>query len=627
MPLNQFVVKPGYDKQNSEVGAVARWIDGNNVRFRYGLPEKVGGWAAKGSTTLNAVSRKLFPFRDNSGNKYLAIGMDKFLLIYFEGNFYDITPFRSSGYPPTIDEFALSTFTTVSGSNSVTITTTSINKISVGDIVEFENVSLPAGTGYNNSDFEDKLFEVKTTPTSTTFTVQLTGNASGNAGTATKLATARTIGGVSFNGSANIDLPGVNTAGNQDTTGNAATATTAGTVTTAAQPNITSLGTLTTLAIDGISIDGNNITATRTNDDIVLTPSGTGQVQVNGNITATNVTGTLQTAAQTNITSVGTLTGLTVSADATINGHRVGRGGNSNASNVAVGDDSLENNTTGTNNTAVGNDALRSNTTGADNTAVGHNTLTVNTTASSNTAVGRSVLSNNTTGEFNTAIGRGSLFTNTTADANTAVGAYALTAQTTGSQNCALGEAAGISLTTANGCVFLGTEAGSGQVTTGNHQLYIARDNVAVSNAAVWIYGNNAGACHQGNNSSSWSTTSDQRLKKDIVANTVGLSIIDNVTVKNFKYKQYSDGSPVSSDDTVDMSEFPNADGVHQVLIGQGKTETQIGIIAQELEAVAPTCVTTNDRGVKTVDTDELFWYMLNAIKELSTKVKALEAG
>ena len=53
----------------------------------------------------------------------------------------------------------------------------------------------------------------------------VTGNVSGNAGTATVLASSRTIGGVSFNGSANIDLPGVNTAGNQDTTGNAATAT------------------------------------------------------------------------------------------------------------------------------------------------------------------------------------------------------------------------------------------------------------------------------------------------------------------------------------------------------------------------------------------------------------------
>jgi hypothetical protein len=53
----------------------------------------------------------------------------------------------------------------------------------------------------------------------------VTGNVTGNAGTATTLATARTIGGVSFNGSASIDLPGVNTAGNQNTTGNAGTAT------------------------------------------------------------------------------------------------------------------------------------------------------------------------------------------------------------------------------------------------------------------------------------------------------------------------------------------------------------------------------------------------------------------
>ncbi|ELN0517133.1 tail fiber protein [Escherichia coli] len=55
--------------------------------------------------------------------------------------------------------------------------------------------------------------------------VALSGSLTGNASTATKLQTARTIGGVSFDGSANIDLPGVNKAGNQSTTGNAATAT------------------------------------------------------------------------------------------------------------------------------------------------------------------------------------------------------------------------------------------------------------------------------------------------------------------------------------------------------------------------------------------------------------------
>ncbi|EPY3084727.1 tail fiber protein [Shigella sonnei] len=53
----------------------------------------------------------------------------------------------------------------------------------------------------------------------------INGSLNGNAATATKLQTARTIGGVSFDGSANIDLPGVNTTGNQNTTGNAATAT------------------------------------------------------------------------------------------------------------------------------------------------------------------------------------------------------------------------------------------------------------------------------------------------------------------------------------------------------------------------------------------------------------------
>jgi len=146
VPLSKWQIKPGFDKQNSEVGAVARYVGGDNVRFRYTLPEKVGGWKAEGGESISSVSRKLHAFRGNDGNKYLAIGTDKFLLIYYEDNFYDITPYRSSGFPLTIDEFKNSTFSTVSGSNVVTITTQSINGLSAGDIVEFENVSLPLPT-------------------------------------------------------------------------------------------------------------------------------------------------------------------------------------------------------------------------------------------------------------------------------------------------------------------------------------------------------------------------------------------------------------------------------------------------------------------------------------------------
>ena len=96
-------------------------------------------------------------------------------------------------------------------------------------------------------------------------------NSAGNqntSGSAATLTTARTIGGVSFDGSANINLPGVNAAGNQNTSGSAAT------VTGAAQTNITSLGTLTTLTVDNIIVDGTNIGHTSDTDAIAIAANG-----------------------------------------------------------------------------------------------------------------------------------------------------------------------------------------------------------------------------------------------------------------------------------------------------------------------------------------------------------------
>ena len=97
--------------------------------------------------------------------------------------------------------------------------------------------------------------------------------------TATALATARTIGGVSFNGSANVNLPGVNTAGNQNTSGTAAT------VTTAAQTNITSLGTLTALTVDNVIIDGTTIGHTGDTDLMTL---ASGVLTIAGRIDASD---------------------------------------------------------------------------------------------------------------------------------------------------------------------------------------------------------------------------------------------------------------------------------------------------------------------------------------------------
>ena len=175
MPLQQVVFKPGIDKQNTTVGAEGRWVDSDNVRFRYGLPEKVGGWASLITDTIVGVVRKQHAFVDISGNRYVALGSDKFLLIYFEGQLYDITPVKST--------ISSATIATTDGSAICDVTTGSPHGLSAGDIVLLDNVTLPGGTGYADSDFEDKLFQVTGITSSTVFTITQSTNATATVST------------------------------------------------------------------------------------------------------------------------------------------------------------------------------------------------------------------------------------------------------------------------------------------------------------------------------------------------------------------------------------------------------------------------------------------------------------
>jgi len=171
MALTEIKFAPGIDKQNTAVGAFGRWIDSDNVRFRYGLPEKVGGWASLLNETVVGVCRKMLDFVDTSGNRYVALGTDKFLLIYFEGQLFDITPFRTDN-TGTIVTFTGSTLATNSTTTKqCTITTTTNHGLIAGDMIVLDAVTLPGGTGLSAADFEDKLFQVLTVPTPTTFTI------------------------------------------------------------------------------------------------------------------------------------------------------------------------------------------------------------------------------------------------------------------------------------------------------------------------------------------------------------------------------------------------------------------------------------------------------------------------
>jgi hypothetical protein len=174
MALIDFKVLPGIDKQDTESGAENRWVDCDNVRFRYGLPEKVGGWSSLITDTIVGVARRQFAFVDLDGNRYIAIGTDKFLLIYFEGQLYDITPLATT----------LSSCTIATTNNSAICSITKSNHgLSAGDIVLLDNVTLPVGTGYANSDFEDKLFQVTSITSSSVFTITQSSNATATVST------------------------------------------------------------------------------------------------------------------------------------------------------------------------------------------------------------------------------------------------------------------------------------------------------------------------------------------------------------------------------------------------------------------------------------------------------------
>ena len=156
---------PGFNKQVTSTGAEGQWTGGDNVRFRYGSPEKIGGWSQLGATNLTGAARALHHFDDNAGIKYAAIGTNKILYVYSGGTYYDIHPIRLT--------LTNATFTSTSSSKTVTITTAVDHELVDDDIVLFNTVTGLSGSTFTNATFEDVKFMVTSVPTQRTFTITL----------------------------------------------------------------------------------------------------------------------------------------------------------------------------------------------------------------------------------------------------------------------------------------------------------------------------------------------------------------------------------------------------------------------------------------------------------------------
>jgi len=183
--LQKLQFKPGFNKQITQSGAEAQWTDGDFVRFRYGLPEKIGGWSQLtiSNKTLPGAARAQHAWTSLAGEKYTAIGTSQGLFLFYGDDFYDITPLDTG--------ITGATFDSTTGSATVTVNKTS-HGLTQGRYVKFSSVSLPGGgaTTFTTSQFQDNTFEISNV-TSNTFEITMPANEGGS--------------GMSTAGSAQID--------------------------------------------------------------------------------------------------------------------------------------------------------------------------------------------------------------------------------------------------------------------------------------------------------------------------------------------------------------------------------------------------------------------------------------
>ena len=344
--------------------------------------------------------------------------------------------------------------------------------------------------------------------------------------------------------------------------------------------------------------------------------TGVGAYALSANTTADNNTGIGYHVLIANTTGAENTSVGSLSSDALTTGNGVVAVGYKALSSdtkgnraVALGHETLANQnfTTSTNNynVAVGFQAMNVNTTGLYNVAVGGLALDANTTGQNNVAIGTDALGANTTASSNVAVGSFSLDANTTGADNVAIGTNAATNQTTASHNTIVGASAGATVTDASSCILIGREANISS--SGNSELVIGNSVVGKGDNTGFIAPPGGGNLFQASNTTTFAQVSDARIKKNIVDNNEGLSKLKYIQVRNFEYKTEDE-----------ITELPTYTAIK-------KEGLQLGVIAQEVEDILPDIVHTEDTGCKTVNADNMTWYLVNAVKELSAQVEELK--
>ena len=158
--------KPGINQQDSAYGAQGGWIMSDNVRFRYGVPEKIGGWQPASQSNIIGNATGIHNFTANDGTSLSAIGTNNKLYIMYNNSFYDVTPVATT---------TSAVFTMTSGTTIVNVLATGYGA-NVGDFVTFSTVS---GVSVSNTNITNTTmasqFQIVSTVTGNTFQINLDG--------------------------------------------------------------------------------------------------------------------------------------------------------------------------------------------------------------------------------------------------------------------------------------------------------------------------------------------------------------------------------------------------------------------------------------------------------------------
>ena len=138
MPLTKLQFRPGINRETTSYTNEGGWFDGDKIRFRFGVPEKIGGWERATENTFLGTCRALKPFVALDGSRFMGLGTHLKYYIEEGGIYNDITPIRSTTSAGDV------TFSATNGSSTITVADTAHGAVA-GDYVTFSGAASLGG--------------------------------------------------------------------------------------------------------------------------------------------------------------------------------------------------------------------------------------------------------------------------------------------------------------------------------------------------------------------------------------------------------------------------------------------------------------------------------------------------